>query len=63
VVIAGFRDRICQPDPMDPNPLTFCGYQIGAIPEDDASFYLLVSCTASNLTRTCWPIQFLSTCP
>jgi len=62
LVISGFRAEDCQPDRQDTHPLTFCGYQIGAFPSEDAHLYVLLSCIVGESAQICWPSQFMSTC-
>jgi hypothetical protein len=61
IVVTGFRDANCTPASMGGTPLTFCGYQLGPLPDEDTQLFVLVSCPA-GIDEICWPQLFQKGC-
>ena len=60
VVVTGFRDPGCLP--LAPTaPLTFCGYQLAPLPDEDTELFVLLSCP-DGIERVCWPHLFVEGC-
>jgi hypothetical protein len=61
IVVTGFRDPGCTPEPAAKNPLTFCGYQLAPLPDEDTKLFVLLSCP-DGIDQVCWPHLFAEGC-
>jgi hypothetical protein len=61
IVVTGFRDPACTPEPATKDPLTFCGYQLAPLPDEDTQLFVLLSCP-DGIDQVCWPHLFAESC-